>query len=269
MAANAFRRAGFDAYSIDGGLTEWDRRGLPARARGRHGRRPLMRAALAAALLLLAAAGRRGGGAGSSSRSATSPSRSRSPRRRATARACSSSSAAASCGWSRTAPSLAAPFADLERGQRTPAARRACSALAFPPDYAASGLAYVFLVSPNGAELQIRELQRSADPTAPLPGPGRLVLAVPHTQAGNHNGGQLAFGPDGLLYAATGDGGGSNDPRTTPRTRPRCSARSCASTRAAGRRRTSRRQPVRQRRLGLRAAQPVALLVRPRDRRPA
>jgi rhodanese-related sulfurtransferase len=29
MAANAFRRAGFDAYSLDGGLTEWERRGLP------------------------------------------------------------------------------------------------------------------------------------------------------------------------------------------------------------------------------------------------
>ena len=29
MAANAFRRAGYDAYSLDGGLTEWDRRGLP------------------------------------------------------------------------------------------------------------------------------------------------------------------------------------------------------------------------------------------------
>ena len=29
MAANAFRRAGFDAYSVDGGLTEWDRRGYP------------------------------------------------------------------------------------------------------------------------------------------------------------------------------------------------------------------------------------------------
>jgi rhodanese-related sulfurtransferase len=29
MAANAFRRAGFVAYSLDGGLTEWDRRGLP------------------------------------------------------------------------------------------------------------------------------------------------------------------------------------------------------------------------------------------------
>ena len=29
MAANAFRRAGYDAYSLDGGLTEWDRRELP------------------------------------------------------------------------------------------------------------------------------------------------------------------------------------------------------------------------------------------------
>jgi hydroxyacylglutathione hydrolase/adenylyltransferase/sulfurtransferase len=29
MAAQAFRRAGYDAYSVDGGLTEWDRRGLP------------------------------------------------------------------------------------------------------------------------------------------------------------------------------------------------------------------------------------------------
>ena len=29
MAASAFRRAGYDAYSMDGGLTEWDKRGLP------------------------------------------------------------------------------------------------------------------------------------------------------------------------------------------------------------------------------------------------
>jgi rhodanese-related sulfurtransferase len=34
MAANAFRRAGYDAYSLDGGLTEWDKRGLPLTPEG-------------------------------------------------------------------------------------------------------------------------------------------------------------------------------------------------------------------------------------------
>ena len=34
MAANAFRRAGYDAYSMVGGLTEWDRRGYPLEPEG-------------------------------------------------------------------------------------------------------------------------------------------------------------------------------------------------------------------------------------------
>ena len=34
MAANAFRRAGYDAYSVDGGLAEWDRRGHPLEPEG-------------------------------------------------------------------------------------------------------------------------------------------------------------------------------------------------------------------------------------------
>ena len=41
---------------------------------------------------------------------------------------------------------------------------------------------------------------------------GRDVLVVPHPTNTNHNGGQLQFGPDGYLYAATGDGGGGDDP---------------------------------------------------------
>lgn len=44
-----------------------------------------------------------------------------------------------------------------------------------------------------------------ADPTS-----ARLLLAVPDPQV-NHNGGQLAFGPDGLLYIAFGDGGSQGD----------------------------------------------------------
>ncbi len=82
--------------------------------------------------------------------------------------------------------------------------------IAFPPDYATSGLSYVFLTAADRA-LQVYEHRRSADPDVADPGTRRLVISVPHAEASNHNGGQLQFGPDGLLYIGTGDGGNSND----------------------------------------------------------
>ena len=52
---------------------------------------------------------------------------------------------------------------------------------------------------------------RSANPDVADPARRALLLTIPHAEAGNHNGGQLQFGPDGKLWLATGDGGGGDD----------------------------------------------------------
>ncbi len=91
---------------------------------------------------------------------------------------------------------------------------RGLLSMAFAPDYATSGLFYVFQVAngpdaldPAGAKGDIRivEYKRSAsDPDLADPASARLVLKTAHS-AGNHNGGWMAFGPDGLLYFTIGD----------------------------------------------------------------
>jgi hypothetical protein len=74
-----------------------------------------------------------------------------------------------------------------------------------------SGLFYVYYTAADGA-ITVDEYRRSAsDPDVAIPASRRNVLTIPHP-LGNHNGGQLQFGPDGYLYIATGDGGGGGDP---------------------------------------------------------
>jgi glucose/arabinose dehydrogenase len=83
---------------------------------------------------------------------------------------------------------------------------RGMLSMAFPDDYATSGLFYVYLTAEPDGQLQIREYQRSAqDPDVADP-TGRIVWRRDHP-ASNHNGGTIAFGPDRMLWLATGDGG--------------------------------------------------------------
>ncbi|MGO4281686.1 PQQ-dependent sugar dehydrogenase [Cupriavidus sp. RAF20_2] len=105
---------------------------------------------------------------------------------------------------------LAASFLDLSILTTTDGERGLFS-MAFDPAYATNGRFYVYYTDQNGAITVARYTVSASNPDAANP-TGTLLLSIPHPGASNHNGGQLAFGTDGMLYIGTGDGGGSNDP---------------------------------------------------------
>jgi len=82
--------------------------------------------------------------------------------------------------------------------------------MAFHPRYRSNRRYFVYYVANDGS-LTIFQFRATAGGTATRKGSGRLVLSVPHPRF-NHKGGQLQFGPDGMLYAGFGDGGGGGDP---------------------------------------------------------
>jgi glucose/arabinose dehydrogenase len=80
--------------------------------------------------------------------------------------------------------------------------------LAFPPLYDPLGFFYVYKTDPDTKV--VRYKVSATDPNLADPGSGAPVLSIDQPQA-NHNGGWMAFGGDGYLYIATGDGGSGND----------------------------------------------------------
>jgi glucose/arabinose dehydrogenase len=82
--------------------------------------------------------------------------------------------------------------------------------VAFSPGYAKNHRFFVYYtVSPTG-DIEVDSFV-SRGGRAVVSSRRRLLL-VPHHVNSNHNGGQLEFGPDGALYAGTGDGGSGGDP---------------------------------------------------------
>lgn len=83
--------------------------------------------------------------------------------------------------------------------------------LAFHPDYASNGLLFVNYTDLNGDTVVARYERSGSDVNLADPESASVILQVPQPDS-NHNGGMLAFGPDGYFYIGLGDGGGANDP---------------------------------------------------------
>jgi glucose/arabinose dehydrogenase len=104
---------------------------------------------------------------------------------------------------------LPTPFLDLA-DRLTSGGERGLFSMAFDPDYATTGYFWVNYTDLDG-DTRVERYRVSGDPNIADPASALLVLEVEQPYP-NHNGGQIAFGPDGMLYIGMGDGGSGGDP---------------------------------------------------------
>jgi glucose/arabinose dehydrogenase len=105
---------------------------------------------------------------------------------------------------------LERPFLDIEERVNRNANEQGLLGLAFAPDYAQSGFFFVNYSDSAGDTVIARYQVEPADANQADPASEFVVLEIDQPAA-NHNGGMVAFGPDGYLYIGMGDGGGSGD----------------------------------------------------------
>jgi glucose/arabinose dehydrogenase len=102
-----------------------------------------------------------------------------------------------------------APFLDITGRVGSSGNEQGLIGLAFDPAYAVNGYFYVNYTDLQG-DTVVARFSVSADAGQADPASESVVLTILQP-ASNHNGGHLAFGPDGYLYIGTGDGGGAGD----------------------------------------------------------
>lgn len=107
------------------------------------------------------------------------------------------------------------PFLDVSSLIETTGGEQGLLGLAFDPNYSTNGYFYIFYTPPTVSNEAIRLARyevSSGNPDVADDTSAEILLTIPKPE-GNHNGGMIAFGPDGYLYMSTGDGGGGGDPQ--------------------------------------------------------
>lgn len=103
------------------------------------------------------------------------------------------------------------PFLDIRDRVNSRSNEQGLLGLALHPQFARNGLFFVNYIDAQGGTVIARFALAVGDPTRADPASEQIILQVEQPYA-NHNGGGLAFGPDGYLYIGLGDGGSRNDP---------------------------------------------------------
>jgi glucose/arabinose dehydrogenase len=104
---------------------------------------------------------------------------------------------------------LATPFLDIA-SRVSSGGERGLLSVAFHPQYAQNGFFFVNYTDTRG-DTRVERYRVSADRNRADPASAQLIIQVTQPYS-NHNGGLVAFGPDGRLYVGMGDGGGGGDP---------------------------------------------------------
>jgi glucose/arabinose dehydrogenase len=103
---------------------------------------------------------------------------------------------------------LETPFLDITSLVNSNSSERGLLGLAFHPDYANNGLFFVHYSDANG-DTAIARYHAEGDTADP---DSAAIILWQQQPYANHNGGMIAFGPDGYLYIGLGDGGSGGDP---------------------------------------------------------
>jgi glucose/arabinose dehydrogenase len=105
------------------------------------------------------------------------------------------------------------PFLDVSALLKSSSGEQGLLSVVFPPGYASGkDYFYIYYTGQQGiGDTVLARYRITTDPDAADSGSGLVLLTIVQPFA-NHNGGQLAFGPDGYLYIGVGDGGSGGDP---------------------------------------------------------